>query len=291
MYAGTRVRRPTWPGTCAARGRGGPAGPGRVLPDGCLDLHVDQRRAGRRRSGHRRDPRRAAGRGRDRGRAVPARARRRPCSGCRRRRLRDQRVPLAELWPDAPALAAPGRRRGRPGRGAGGRGPPAPRRRPARRPGRRRRRPPAGASRGWAGTSSRSWRGGAGLSERQLHRRCVTAFGYGPKTLGPASCGSQRFLVAGPGRPGGRTGPAGRRRRLRGPGPPRPRLPRSGRRHARRADRLEVAPAAAASRPAELIAAGPARTRPPARGPAADRRQRQPRTASSQLVARVDHAA
>jgi transcriptional regulator GlxA family with amidase domain len=44
-----------------------------------------------------------------------------------------------------------------------------------------------------------------GLSERQLHRRCVAAFGYGPKTLDRV-LRLQRFLALGrsaQGRPGG----------------------------------------------------------------------------------------
>src|SRR6185312_8292801 len=82
--------------------------------------------------------------------------------------LRDQRVPLTELWPDAPALghrvgAAVGRRL---------------------------------ASRtGGPGVVAELARR-AGLSERQLHRRCVTAFGYGPKTL-DRILRLQRFLALG----------------------------------------------------------------------------------------------
>jgi AraC-like DNA-binding protein len=41
----------------------------------------------------------------------------------------------------------------------------------------------------------------AGLSERQLHRRCVAAFGYGPKTLDRV-LRLQRFLVLGRAEPG-----------------------------------------------------------------------------------------
>jgi AraC-like DNA-binding protein len=102
--------------------------------------------------------------------------------------LRDQRVPLTELWPDAPALA---RRVG----GAADRVavledavPPvdpvavAVGRRLARRAG----------GPGVVAELAR-W---AGLSERQLHRRCVTAFGYGPKTL-DRILRLQRFLLLG----------------------------------------------------------------------------------------------
>ena len=143
--------------------------------------------------------------------------------------LRDQRVPLAELWPDAPALA---RRVG----GAADRVAvleDAVRRRLADAPpvdpvaaavGRRLARRPSGP--GVVAELARR----AGLSERQLHRRCVTAFGYGPKTL-DRILRLQRFLALGRAAAGRRAGPAGRRRRLRGPGPPRPRLPRAGRRH------------------------------------------------------------
>ena len=41
----------------------------------------------------------------------------------------------------------------------------------------------------------------AGLSERQLHRRCVPAFGYGPKTL-DRILRLQRFLALGRAEPG-----------------------------------------------------------------------------------------
>jgi len=40
----------------------------------------------------------------------------------------------------------------------------------------------------------------AGLSERQLHRRCLTAFGYGPKMLDRV-LRLQRFLALGRARP------------------------------------------------------------------------------------------
>ena len=109
--------------------------------------------------------------------------------------LRDQRVPLTELWPDAPAL---GHRVG----AAADRVAvleDAVRRRLAYAPpvdqvavavGRRLARRTGGP--GVVAELAR-W---AGLSERQLHRRCVTAFGYGPKTL-DRILRLQRFLALG----------------------------------------------------------------------------------------------
>ena len=109
--------------------------------------------------------------------------------------LRDQRVPLTELWPDAPAL---GHRVG----AAADRVAvleDAVRRRLADAPpvdqvavavGRRLARRTGGP----AVVAELARR--AGLSERQLHRRCVTAFGYGPKTL-DRILRLQRFLALG----------------------------------------------------------------------------------------------
>lgn len=109
--------------------------------------------------------------------------------------LRDQRVPLTELWPDAPAL---GHRVG----AAADRVAvleDAVRRRLADAPpvdqlavaiGQRLARRTGGP--GVVAELARR----AGLSERQLHRRCVTAFGYGPKTL-DRILRLQRFLALG----------------------------------------------------------------------------------------------
>jgi AraC-like DNA-binding protein len=114
--------------------------------------------------------------------------------------LRDQRVPLTELWPDAPAL---GRRVG----AATDRVAvleDAVRRRLADAPpvdpiavavGRRLARRTGGP--GVVAEQARR----AGLSERQLHRRCVRAFGYGPKTL-DRILRLQRFLTLGRADPG-----------------------------------------------------------------------------------------
>ena len=61
-------------------------------------------------------------------------------------------------------------------------------------------RPPAGLSRPPAGrVAGLAVR--AGLSERQLHRRCLAAFGYGAKTLDRV-LRLQRFLALGRARPG-----------------------------------------------------------------------------------------
>ena len=122
---------------------------------------VDRRRAGRRRSGHRRDPLpscRPGSRSRRCGSgpgAAPA------VLGLPASALRDQRVPLAELWPDAPALAAgsaarPTGSRCWRTRSAGG----SPTRRPSTRS-------PSPSAAGWPADRvgrawSRSWRGGPG---------------------------------------------------------------------------------------------------------------------------------
>ncbi len=234
-------------------------GPGTVLPDGCLDLlwiAGELVVAG---------PDTVAARS-ELGRGIEiAAVRFRPGAapavlGLPASALRDQRVPLAELWPDATALAArvdaaadrvavleaAVRRRladappadpvalavagrlsrwptpppaaavawpapappggGRTGGEAGAVAhrappPPAPGRddggsaadaRPA----------PAPSGRGrdrWGVVAELAWR--AGLSERQLHRRCLAAFGYGPKTLDRV-LRLQRFLALGRADPG-----------------------------------------------------------------------------------------
>ena len=168
-----------------------PAGTGLVLPDGCMDLllwngelvvagpdthaHEFSRGPGRHVTGVRLAP----GTG-PRVFGVPA------------SEARDQRVPLAAIWPDREVraltervLAAPdpgaalesvaGRRLAEAERGAP---------RGAR---------PAGAEEAFADSVVALLRRGYGvgeiarevvLSERQLHRRCLDAFGYGAKTLG-----------------------------------------------------------------------------------------------------------
>jgi AraC-like DNA-binding protein len=156
---------------------GAPAGEGRVLPDGCMDLllwdgaliiagpdtrtHLFSRDTGVRITGLRFPP----GVG-PQVFGVPA------------HELRDQRVPLAAVWPE-PAVRVLAERAGeapQAGRAlediAAGR--------------------LAGQGPSMAGTVAEllgRGRGVAevadavGLSERQLHRRCLDAFGYGPKTL------------------------------------------------------------------------------------------------------------
>jgi AraC-like DNA-binding protein len=113
--------------------------------------------------------------------------------------LRDQRVPLAELWPDTGALAA--RLDATTNRVAVLEA--AVRRRLGDAPpvdpvalavaGRLSRRPAVGQDR-WGVVADLAGR--AGLSERQLHRRCVAAFGYGAKTLDRV-LRLQRFLALG----------------------------------------------------------------------------------------------
>jgi len=116
--------------------------------------------------------------------------------------LRDQRVPLAELWPDAPALAD------RVGAAADRVGAAADRVAVLEDAVRRRLAdaPPVDPDAFAVGRRLARRAGGpgvvaelarrAGLSERQLHRRCVTAFGYGPKTL-DRILRLQRFLLLG----------------------------------------------------------------------------------------------
>jgi AraC-like DNA-binding protein len=106
--------------------------------------------------------------------------------------LRDRRVPLAELWPDAERLAR--QVSAAPDRVAVLEA--AIRRRLADAP------PPDPVAVAVAGRLLRRSGGigtlaeRAGLSQRQLHRRCVTAFGYGAKTLDRV-LRLQRFLALG----------------------------------------------------------------------------------------------
>ncbi|WP_220499109.1 helix-turn-helix domain-containing protein [Microbispora sp. H10949] len=160
----------------------GPPPVRRVLPDGCMDLiwmdgalvvagpdtaaHLVRDRAGSRYVGLRFGPGTAPG-----------------ILGVAACELRDRRVPLAEVWPEADArrLSERAAEAADPGavleeaalgriRAAGG---------------------PAdtalisavvGGVR--AGLPVAELAAGAGLGVRQLHRRCLDAFGYGPKTLG-----------------------------------------------------------------------------------------------------------
>lgn len=109
--------------------------------------------------------------------------------------LRDQRVPLAALWPGAEVrrlaerLAEEAARSAVPGRGGGGRLGGAGRALEAVALERLRRAEPpdpavgavlAGLSRG---RSVAEVAAAVGLGQRQLHRRSLAAFGYGPKTL------------------------------------------------------------------------------------------------------------
>ncbi|SCK40035.1 helix-turn-helix transcriptional regulator [Streptomyces sp. WMMB 322] len=154
-----------------------PEGHGRVLPDGCMDLllwdgalvvagpdtraHLFPREAGSRMTGLRLAP--------GTGPLV---------FGVPAHELRDRRVPLGDLWPAAAvrvleerAGEAPQQGRVLEGIAAGrltGRGP-SPNGRAAELLAR--------------GRSVAAVAGELGLSERQLHRRCLDAFGYGPKTL------------------------------------------------------------------------------------------------------------
>jgi len=163
-----------------------PAGEARVLPDGCMDLlwwdgalvvagpdtraHLFSRRPGARMTGLRFPP--------GTGPLV---------FGVRAHELRDQRAPLEAVWPErAVRLLAeqiaeapdPGRALESLAAGRLGEGQPE----------------------GWNGPEGRALTGAVaellgsgravgevavavGLSERQLHRRCMDAFGYGPKTL------------------------------------------------------------------------------------------------------------
>jgi AraC-like DNA-binding protein len=174
------------------------SGSGSVLPDGCLDLMWISGElvvAGPDTVAYRSEL--AAG-------AEIAAVRFRPGAapavlGLPASALRDQRVPLTELWPDVPALA------GRVGDATDRLAvlEDAVRRRLLDAPpvdpvaftvGRRLGRRAAGP--GVVAELARR----SGLSERQLHRRCLTAFGYGPKTL-DRILRLQRFLTLGRARP------------------------------------------------------------------------------------------
>ncbi|MEV4298808.1 AraC family transcriptional regulator [Microbispora rosea] len=168
----------TFPGTAAAERR--------VLPDGCMDViwadgallvagpdtaaHVVTDRPGARYVGLRFGP--------GTGPVV---------FGVPAHELRDRRVPLAELWPGAEARRLTER--------AGEAADAAPRlgavleEEAARRLGRAPRRVDAAL----VGAVVTGVRAGlpvariaadAGVGERRLHRRCLDAFGYGPRTLG-----------------------------------------------------------------------------------------------------------
>ncbi|MDF9816317.1 helix-turn-helix domain-containing protein [Streptomyces sp. SPB162] len=154
-------------------------GPYRVLPDGCMDViwcdgellvtgpdtraHVARTPAGARFAGLRFAP--------GRGPAV---------LGVPAYELRDLRVPLDAVWPGAAArriaerigdAADPGRALEDAVTGA------------ARGPGTADRLLVATASRLASGGTVAAAAQAAGLGERQLHRRSLAAFGYGPKTL------------------------------------------------------------------------------------------------------------
>ncbi|MDB1086224.1 AraC family transcriptional regulator [Streptomyces sp. ACA25] len=159
------------------------AGPGdrqaRVLPDGCMDLiwsdgllvagpdtgaHLTSDRPGRSYAGLRFAPGTGAA-----VLGVPAHL------------LRDQRVPLAALWPERKVRELTERVAATADPGAALEALAAGRLREAELPG------------PWRRTAVAALRGGSsvaevarrtGLSERQLHRRCLPVFGYGPKTLG-----------------------------------------------------------------------------------------------------------
>ncbi|MPZ25164.1 MAG: helix-turn-helix domain-containing protein [Micromonosporaceae bacterium] len=94
--------------------------------------------------------------------------------------LRDQRVPLDALWPAGQVRRLAGQLSGAADRAAAIQavvrdrlavtGPPDPV-------------VAAVASQQWAGDLVAATAAALGLSERQLHRRCLAAFGYGPKLL------------------------------------------------------------------------------------------------------------
>lgn len=94
--------------------------------------------------------------------------------------LRDQRVPLADLWPAAQVRVLAERLHEAPNPGVALEEIAAGRLRPTG--------PvdpvvPEIVRQLRAGTSVAATAAAVGLSERQLHRRCLSAFGYGPKTL------------------------------------------------------------------------------------------------------------
>ncbi|QPP09000.1 helix-turn-helix transcriptional regulator [Streptomyces bathyalis] len=154
-----------------------PDGEGRVLPDGCMDLllwdgalvvagpdtraHLFTRAAGSRMTGLRLPP--------GTGPLV---------FGVPAHELRDRRVPLGELWPSAAVRVLEERIAEAPAAGRALESIAAERlagREPL----------PSGevAELLARGRGVASVARALGLSERQLHRRCLDAFGYGPKTL------------------------------------------------------------------------------------------------------------
>lgn len=198
---------------------GSAAGERRVLPDGCMDViwadgallvagpdtaaHVVTDRPGARYVGLRFGP----GTG-PMVFGVPA------------HELRDQRVPLADLWPGAEAR----RLAERAGEAADvlARLGAVLEEEAARRLGTAPRRVDAAL----VGAVVEGVRAGlpvariaadAGVGERRLHRRCLDAFGYGPRTLGRILRMNRAVDLARGGTPCGR---GGRRDRVRRPGPP-----------------------------------------------------------------------
>ncbi|MDT0342184.1 helix-turn-helix domain-containing protein [Streptomyces litchfieldiae] len=158
-------------------------GVGRVLPDGCMDLiwsagtllvagpdtraHLVERAVGHEHVGLRFAP--------GTGPAV---------FGVPADELTDLRVPLADLWPPDRVRELLERVAAAPDPGAALEAVAGERLSRAE--------PPAGVGGGWRPAAVEALRRGAGvgatarqlgLSERQLRRRCLVAFGYGPKTL------------------------------------------------------------------------------------------------------------
>jgi AraC-like DNA-binding protein len=154
-------------------------GSGRVLPDGCTDLlwwggalvvagpdtraHLFERQAGVRVTGLRFAP--------GTGPLV---------FGVPAHELRDQRVPLSALWPERAVrvLEEQAASRTDPGHALEGIALERLKEAPAARP-----LAPAVVELLAQGRGVREVARAAGLSERQLHRRCRDAFGYGPKVL------------------------------------------------------------------------------------------------------------
>ena len=147
-----------------------------MLPDGCMDLRLDRRRAARRRSGHRAAPLPTARRG---GRPADCGSARAAARTARRAGRRAARPPGA-AGRAAPRPGPPRdrdarrRRRTRPGAGRA-------RRRAARRAARPRR--PCRAVRLARGAAAADTADALGWTTRTLHRHCLAAFGYGPAVL------------------------------------------------------------------------------------------------------------
>jgi AraC-like DNA-binding protein len=190
-----------------------PAGEGRVLPDGCMDLllwdgelviagpdtraHLFSAQTGTRMTGLRFPP--------GMGPLV---------FGVRAHELRDQRVPLAAVWPERTVRLLAEQAAGSPRPGRALESVAAGRLRELADP-----RQGEGQSTGqpeapFALAVTRSVVGllsqgravadialAVGLSERQLHRRCRDAFGYGPKTLARVLRMRQALRMAGDGAP------------------------------------------------------------------------------------------